>query len=264
MKTYLQFFIVAALTIPSLAFAQCGGTLSMNVTPPPQHCNGDTVTITANLSGGNAGWSFKIYRDSITPTSKISNTSTAMDTPYVSTTYYATADSSGCLQKLDSITIRIGIAQPLIYIRQGDTLFCTTDSFYTSYQWYLNGFPITGATDTFLVVISCDQYAVLVKDTNGCSALAVFAISCGVESITTGNNVITISPNPFTSSTTLQFSTHLTNAEVIITNILGNEILRKTISGNSMEIDKGRLENGIYFVKVWDDERQWVGKLVVE
>jgi hypothetical protein len=264
MKAYLQFFLAAVLIIPSLAFAQCGGTLLITVTPPPPHCNGDTVTITANLSGGNAGWSFKIYKDSITTASKISNTSNATDVPSVSTTYYSTADSSGCQQKLDSITIHAGPPQPVIIV-QSDTLFCITDTSYTSYQWYLNGSLIPGATDTFFVMTGCYAYAVIVKDTNGCFALAQFILSCGVKSISADNTIISIFPNPLTSSSSLlQFNNHLTNAEVTISNILGNEILRKTISGNGMEIEKGRMENGIYFVKVRAEERQWVGKLVVQ
>jgi len=75
---------------------------------------------------------------------------------------------------------------------------------------------------------------------------------------------ITISPNPLTSFSTLQLNTQLTSAEVVIYNMLGKEMLRKTLTGNSMEIEKGTLGSGVYFVRVRNEERQWVEKMIVE
>jgi len=73
-----------------------------------------------------------------------------------------------------------------------------------------------------------------------------------------------IYPNPLTSSSILQLNTQVTNAEVIIYDMVGKEIMRKKLTGDKMEIEKGSLEQGVYFVRVVSDERQWVEKLVVE
>ena len=45
---------------------------------------------------------------------------------------------------------------------------------------------------------------------------------------------------------------------------VGEEIMRKELTGNRMEIEKGRLESGVYFVRVKDNERQYIQKIVVE
>jgi len=82
------------------------------------------------------------------------------------------------------------------------------------------------------------------------------------------NNVVFISPNPLTSSSILQLNTQLipneSGAEVVIYDMVGKEILRKKLTGGRMEIEKGSLESGVYFVKVTSEEKQWVEKMMVE
>jgi hypothetical protein len=84
-----------------------------------------------------------------------------------------------------------------------------------------------------------------------------------VEELSATNN-IKLSPNPLTSSSILQFNTLLNNAEVIIYDVLGKEMMRKKLTGDRMEIERGGLESGVYFVRVRDGERQWVEKMAVE
>ena len=38
----------------------------------------------------------------------------------------------------------------------------------------------------------------------------------------------------------------------------------KKLTGDRMEIERGSLESGVYFVRVRNEERQWVEKIVVE
>jgi len=81
-------------------------------------------------------------------------------------------------------------------------------------------------------------------------------------------NHLHIYPNPLTSSSILQLNTQLipieSGAEVVIYDVLGKEMLRKKLMGDRMEIEKGSLERGIYFVRVSSKDGQWVEKLVVE
>jgi hypothetical protein len=80
----------------------------------------------------------------------------------------------------------------------------------------------------------------------------------------TPGNTLSIYPNPLTSSSILQLNTKVTNAEVVIYDMLGKEMMRKKLTGDRMEIEKGSLESGVYFVRVRSEERQWVEKMVVE
>jgi len=77
-------------------------------------------------------------------------------------------------------------------------------------------------------------------------------------------NQITIYPNPLTSSSILQLNTQIKNAEVVIYDVLGKEMMRRKMDGDRMEIERGSLVSGVYFVRVRDEERQWVEKMVVE
>ena len=77
-------------------------------------------------------------------------------------------------------------------------------------------------------------------------------------------HIITISPNPLISSSVLQFNDHLSNAEVIIYDLLGEEKCHTKFTGDSMEIKRGNLISGVYFVKVYAEEKLWTGKIVVE
>jgi len=75
---------------------------------------------------------------------------------------------------------------------------------------------------------------------------------------------LSIYPNPLSSSSILQLNTRLTNAEVVIYDMVGKEMMRKKLTGDRMEIEKGGLQSGVYVVKVGSEGRQWVEKMVVE
>jgi len=85
----------------------------------------------------------------------------------------------------------------------------------------------------------------------------------GINELTTGN-VFSIYPNPLTSSSILQLNAQVKDAEVIIYDMLGKELMRKKLTGSRMEIEKGSLPSGFYFVKLTSEDGQWVAKLMVE
>ena len=61
---------------------------------------------------------------------------------------------------------------------------------------------------------------------------------------------ITISPNPFTSQTTISFSQEQTNTKIKITDILGKEIKSINFTGTQCTLEKGTMQAGIYFVQI--------------
>jgi len=93
------------------------------------------------------------------------------------------------------------------------------------------------------------------------------ASATAINEINRENN-ISISPNPLTASSILQFNIQLipneSGAEVVIYDMVGKEILKRKIAGSTMEIEKGGLASGVYFVKLTSGERHWVEKMVVE
>ncbi len=98
-------------------------------------------------------------------------------------------------------------------------------------------------------------------NTSGDSLLFV-QIGAGV-SVTNNSSGITISPNPFTSKTTISFSEEQKHTTIKITDVLGKEIKTITFSGKEYVIEKGEMERGIYFVRIEDEKKNVVNKKIV-
>jgi hypothetical protein len=87
-------------------------------------------------------------------------------------------DSNGCQATSFDVPIAVKFVKSFYVHPYGNTFFCdgdktmlATQSGYASYQWYLNGTYIPGATDTFVYARKHGKYAVKVQDiVNGCYA----------------------------------------------------------------------------------------------
>src|SRR5262249_55405397 len=85
---------------------------------------------------------------------------------------------------------------------------------------------------------------------NPANYIAKWNGTLSVNQISNIDNIGVLSPNPLTSTSILQLNIQLKEAEVIIYNMLGEEKMKKKLSGNKMEIEKGSLNRGVYFVAV--------------
>jgi hypothetical protein len=88
---------------------------------------------------------------------------------YPVTLIVSNVNGSDTLAVSPMITFNTGPAPPTISVAGGDTLVSSSAAFY---QWYFNGMPITGATDSFYVATQAGTYAVQITTTTGCSALS--------------------------------------------------------------------------------------------
>jgi hypothetical protein len=165
--------------------------------------------------------------------------------------YHVTGSPAQCpnfVQGLfDDITVIVqGPPTPVITL-SGSNL--TTQSGYT-YQWYLNGNPIAGNTNT-IPVQGPGSYTVTITDNNGCpETSAAFVITSIIESLQSGS-VSVIYNNGL-----LQINRSITNydEEIFVLDITGrivaNTKLAKGIS--QTEIQLNGVAPGIYFVKIND------------
>ncbi len=76
-------------------------------------------------------------------------------------------------------------------------------------------------------------------------------------------NFVSIYPNPFTSLTTITFSSEQTNTTIKVTDILGKEIKALNFRGKQCIIEKGTMESGVYFVTITDEKKNVVNRKVV-
>jgi hypothetical protein len=81
----------------------------------------------------------------------------------------------------------------------------------------------------------------------------------------TQNNLFTLSPNPSSGNFIIAFQEMIVNGNVKISNIIGEEVFTESIFGNSKkEINLKNIQSGIYFVKLFDGEKYYCKKVIIE
>ena len=148
--------------------------------------------------------------------------------------------------------IKVFVSPPTPVITQHhDTLFCSTDPSYTSYQWYDNATLIPGATDTFLVVTHGGNYNVGISNKNGCNISVGIVI--GIQNYTSGN-LFALYPNPASDQLIIYTSSRITGKAIIsIINVLGQEVLSSSLSfgeGRGEAVNIKNIPPGIYFLQM--------------
>ena len=164
--------------------------------------------------------------------------------------------------------IKVFVTPPTPVITQhGDTLYCTTDPSYTSYQWYDSTSLIPGATDTFLVITHGGNYNVAVHNEFGCkiSVGITIAHNVGINEFS-DNNYISLSPNPASDELLVSgnWKSETGKAKLTIFNILGEIIFTEEINSKQETVNCKPFSVGIYFVQVTNESGRWVGRFVKE
>jgi len=119
-----------------------------------------------------------------------------------------------------------------------DTLFAATSG---SLQWYLNGSPILGATDSVYVAWQVGNYTVGVVGSNGCTS-ASNSIATGIENSAMDTNAFILFPNPTTGK--FYFSLDDINSAITtinITDLGGRNVYEKVYYPNERV-------NGLFYV----------------
>ncbi|MES2593069.1 MAG: PKD-like domain-containing protein [Bacteroidota bacterium] len=122
------------------------------------------------------------------------------------------------------------------------------------------------ATDTMLLSISSYR----ANDAVGMAkTLTIATDSIFINSMTTGiyskqaASSVSISPNPFSSQTTVSFTTEMKNVNVKIVDILGKEIKNISFSGKQLVVEKGELNAGVYFIQVISEKNMIANEKMV-
>jgi hypothetical protein len=192
-------------------------------------------------------------------------------------TYTITAtDSHGC-----NATSSVTITQPAGMVITTDSVAQTTSngcngkasvtvvsggaSPYT-YKWATNG----QTTDT--ITGQCaGNYCCVITDHNGCSQTTCMEIksTVGIANINSGNNNITIYPNPNKGIFTIQSLAVSGKSTVEIYNVLGQNIYSNTLNlskGSDIEINLSDKSAGIYFYRLLKEDGNLLGegKIVID
>jgi hypothetical protein len=149
-----------------------------------------------------------------------------------------------------------------------NTISSSVNSGSYNYSWTFNGMPLAGAITPDIPVLQSGCYAVTVQDPGGCFVTSdtLCVIPLGINEIASSNN-IKLYPNPFNQSSTLAFDNSFKNNFTLkIVDLAGRELRSlKNIFTNSVLIEKGNLNQGIYFYQLVNETKHEIiiGKMVI-
>ena len=119
---------------------------------------------------------------------------------------------------------------------------------FTSYQWFLDGSAISGATGSVITPLGSGLYQVVVADANGCHDTASFVYG-STTGITTQNSAkaIRIYPNPATSVL------YVDAPGKVFVSILSPDGKVLIEHKEAISINVGGLANGVYMIMIYDE-----------
>lgn len=222
-----------------------------------QACAGDTIILNVTGGGPQYGWEFSTGLTAVSP-SDSSQILVLADSLAVSETIFVS--SSGGCQNSPMIYTTISINQPLVstITQLNDTLYATPGA--VSWQWYLAGVEIPGATDSIYAPTVSGLYTVLITDTNGCQSLSEpfnYVVS-SVTSVEVPGMII--APSPFSETLTITLPGGAGLVEVF--DVTGRMVYSGELSAESVVLNTSGWNRGVYLVKLKHETGQQVIRVI--
>jgi PKD repeat protein len=223
-------------------------TISVVNTPTAQStsdtiCVGQTAVVTATSNASSIVWQGG------------QTGGTAYYTPSSTTVYQYTAATGAC-QYIGNSTVTVGAPPVTPTVTQtGNNLSSTSAS---SYQWYLNGNLISGATaQTYTATVS-GWYSVWTSN-GSCqsSSSAIYVTVTAIDEAFTLFNGMEITPNPASEDINLLFrNKDPKSVNYVITNNLGQVVKKgdfRAVDSDRMKIFLDRMAAGVYNITLSSD-----------
>jgi len=211
---------------------------------PTTFCQGGAVTLHASIA---PGFSYQWYLNS----GVINGATGSVYVATASGDYSVVIADANCSDLSPDVRITVNPvpALPIITVTNGTTL---TTGNYITYQWYLNGAAIQGATSRSHTAVANGNYTVLVTNFAGCeiSSEAQPISSVGVDNV--AKAMVRIYPNP--ASTTIHIDADKV-VNISIRSVDGKEVIRKE---NARDIDLQHLADGVYLIRITDKQGQFI------
>jgi len=145
-----------------------------------------------------------------------------------------------------NITINPPLTAPVI-TQSADTLYTTAAN---SYQWYLNGNIIPGATSFYYVTTQNGLYTVLISDTVGCTATSggYNVVNTGIDSHV-ASSILTAYPSPVSDLLFVNAPAGIGNATLMIRNMMGQQVMKAEFyQEQQLRINVSSLAAGCYTI----------------
>ncbi|MCD6020139.1 MAG: psrP3 [Bacteroidetes bacterium] len=193
------------------------------------------------------------------------NTASFTDTPTTTIVYSVQAGNGPGCSGSASVSVNVNPSPTVIAIASNNMTMCInqTNTLIASggatYSWTTGSSsssiivtPTVAGTYSYVVTgfdaVSCQDTGVVTLNVSACT---------GVEEKNATNNSVNIYPNPFNSQFTIVFENETEGkTEIMITNILGEIVLREHVSGTSHSLNLSNLQSSIYFVTVLQNQKK--------
>ncbi len=224
---------------------------SVNITGPTVLCQGGSITLTA--TGNNASYLWSDGQSGATAIFGAAGTYSVQ----------ATA-ANGCVSQ-DTIIVTLSTPPSPVISLNGQVL--QTGNF-ASFQWYLNGNAIPGATSNSWTPVGNGNYTVTVTNSAGCSGTSspyTVTTIARLEALPQG--YIAVSPNPAHDVLHIQLpSANRGKGQLEIWALDGRRCMLHTIPAGTTVIDLpvSELSKGVYLLKMQLQEGYLVQRIVVQ
>lgn len=238
----------ASIALTSGSNPSCAGS-SLTFTATPTN-GGSTPTYQWTVNGTNVGSNSATFTTSTLSSGDVVK---CVMTSNLSGVAGSPATSNG-------ITVTINTPAVPTVSQAGYVLSASAGS---SYQWYLNGTAISGATSATYTATQTGDYSVAVTYAGGCSATsaATTVTVSGISNV--GSNLgVKLYPIPNNGSFVIA-SENMHGAEVVITDMYGNKVGSRKISSDRENISDLSLSPAIYLVSITHEGKTQTLKMLV-
>jgi hypothetical protein len=222
--------------------------------PTATICAGSTAAVNPTLgTGSTAGTYSSTTGLVIDATTGAINPATSTAGTYTVTNTLAAANGCATATATASVTIEAAPAMPTITpVYNNATTTTLTASTGSSYQWYLGGTAVTGATSQTYVVNSTAQlgsYTVVVTNAAGCASAPSAPLVVTGTARQQANAALRLYPNP-THDGRLQVTlASAPTAELTVLNALGQVVYRSSVAAGAATLELRDLPAGMYLLQ---------------
>ncbi len=252
------------------------GCLPVNVIGNTIICGNSSTTLTANVTGGIAPYSFQWKQG----TMNVGTNNVSFITSTTGIYSVQVTDSKGCQSSSSpvNITSQALPSTPTIMssysaITSGGSIqLQTTVAPDQSIQWLLNNTAITGATQTTYTATQGGNYSVKVTNSDGCSATSqafVISLVTGLdEPIIDKDFTVSALPNPSSDKIEVLVRTQrgkFVTMTLSLHDLAGRNVYQKNIKVNGVyteRIDTSHQPSGLYILNVATDNQQISVRLI--
>jgi hypothetical protein len=137
----------------------------------------------------------------------------------------------------------------------------SVDDQYESYEWFYNGLPLDGASNSYLAASDPGNYMVEVTTDYGCTTESqVYVLELNVAE--TKTNSISAYPNPAENAITFKLSDSLVSGDIAVFDIVGKKMAVNVIqyNGSIITLEVTGYPAGVYFTRIGNNNIRWIRK----